>query len=485
MSKFDELIKNKIVANHPLLKGYRDLPKVKDIVEKHAQMLELGENLTDMFSKSPYREERKTDINSLIYEASVVLADSLAQFDFPMPPKVSFNGTKDVKYASTEDEQVIDAVIHFSAQVISPSGVRKEFNIPIPVTSGQVMPPSMVQVDGKSAVLSQHTIDTILDNATSWELPPLREHQFSPPLNRFEKEMAVEMRNTMGWQARENDPKHYLNQKYKASRREAVKATPSGFEQALELMEKAKEAGEDTFPRPWHHVLRNYVLEVVSTAHKDKWEPHLINLGFVLNPNGVATNSRTAQVNIEKDYESSAAAREWVDRIMMDEQISLMVQDLINNNPHLSSESLGKALQDSLGDEMDPPFLWTEVADELYRAFANLERSVEMVAKKDAQLFHGVEDLLDDDEGMEKEIELEVSDIPETLWERMYPETRTPIEVNDPVKFKGQGGNHTKGMIVDIDPDNDFLIIKSKGMEYRISVDDIEPMPSTFKKMYE
>ncbi|MDC1299870.1 hypothetical protein N8Z24_00025 [bacterium] len=483
MSKFDELIKNKIVANHPLLEGYRNLP---EIGERTAQSIELGEHLSDMFSRSPYEEERRKDINSLMYEASVVVADSLAQFDFPMHPKVSFNGAKDVKFAKHDETEVIDAVIHFTAQVMSKSGVRKDLEIPVPISSGMVMPPSMMKVDGKSVVLSQHSIDQVMDNNTSFELPPLREHQFSPPMSKFEKEMAVEMRNTMGWQAREIEPEHYMNQKQSA-KKEAIKATPSGFDQALDLMKTAKEAGEDTFPRPWHHVLRHYVLEVVSTAHKDKWEPHLINLGYCINPNGHATNSRSAARTAQAapDFRSSSAADELVNSILSDEQTALLAQNIIENQQSSSFISLGEALQRELGDEMDPPFLWTEVAEELYRSFINLEESMQFEGAKQSQLYHGVEDLLDDDLGMEKEIELEVSDIPETVWERMYPETRTPIEVNDSVKFKGHGGNSTKGMIVDIDADNDFLIIKSKGMEYRINVEDIEPLPSTFKKMYE
>jgi len=396
MSKFEDLIKDKVVADHPLLKGYRDLPKLREVLEKHAETLtKRGEDLSDMFSKKPPKSEQPKDMRSIIYKASEVLGEVLAQFDFPMIPKVNFNCTRDVKYAKHDDTQVIDAVIYFTAHMLSKTGIRKDAEIPIPVVSGEVTIPSIMEVDGRPMVISQHAIDEVLGRLTSYAVPQLREHEFSLPLERSEREVRVEIRNTMGPQAVENKPELYLNQKLGAEK-QAVKMTPAGFEQVVELLEAAQESGEDTFPRTYGHVLRHYVLEVVNTAEKDKWEKHLINRGFCLNPWGKATTSRHAQV-----------------------------------------------------------------------------------------MMPGVEDFFDNEDGMEKDMEFEVSDIPESVWDRMYPGTRTPIEVNDSVKFPGSGSSNSRGMIVDIDPEKDFLIIKSRGMEYRVEVDSVEPLPSTFKKMYE
>jgi len=65
----------------------------------------------------------------------------------------------------------------------------------------------------------------------------------------------------------------------------------------------------------------------------------------------------------------------------------------------------------------------------------------------------------------------------------MYPNTKTPIEAGDSVKFNGLDGS-IRGKIVELDPDANTMIVNAKGMEYRVTVDDIEPLPRTFKKMW-
>ena len=87
---------------------------------------------------------------------------------------------------------------------------------------------------------------------------------------------------------------------------------------------------------------------------------------------------------------------------------------------------------------------------------------------------------------MEKEVDMEVSGPPTDMEEvieaiiKNYPGTRTPIEPEDNVKFN----KNQRGCIVEVDAENDFLIVKSKGQEFRVKVDDVEPLPGTFKKMY-
>lgn len=66
---------------------------------------------------------------------------------------------------------------------------------------------------------------------------------------------------------------------------------------------------------------------------------------------------------------------------------------------------------------------------------------------------------------------------------RMYPSTKTPMESGDKIKFNGNDGP-IRGKIVEIDPQNDYLIIESNGMRYQVHCDDIEPLPATFQKMW-
>jgi len=65
---------------------------------------------------------------------------------------------------------------------------------------------------------------------------------------------------------------------------------PAGYDLVLEDMVKAEEGGLDTFPRPYSHIERNYILRRYPTCSRDKWLPHLINDGFALNPYGKGPN---------------------------------------------------------------------------------------------------------------------------------------------------------------------------------------------------
>jgi hypothetical protein len=65
---------------------------------------------------------------------------------------------------------------------------------------------------------------------------------------------------------------------------------PAGYDLVLEDMVKAEEDGLDTFPRPYSHIERNYILRRYPTCSRDKWLPHLINDGFALNPYGKGPN---------------------------------------------------------------------------------------------------------------------------------------------------------------------------------------------------
>ena len=72
MPNFDKLVKNKTVANHPLLAGYRNLPNVRKAIEKHAQDLQ-KEDFNDILSLREEHGEKPRNINEMIYEASSFL----------------------------------------------------------------------------------------------------------------------------------------------------------------------------------------------------------------------------------------------------------------------------------------------------------------------------------------------------------------------------------------------------------------------------
>lgn len=79
--------------------------------------------------------------------------------------------------------------------------------------------------------------------------------------------------------------------------------------------------------------------------------------------------------------------------------------------------------------------------------------------------------------------DIEEENIEEKIKSLNYPGTKTPMEPGDPVKFNGNGGPF-QGKIVEVYPEENNMIIKSKGLEYRVQVEEIEALPSTHKKMY-
>jgi hypothetical protein len=69
------------------------------------------------------------------------------------------------------------------------------------------------------------------------------------------------------------------------------------------------------------------------------------------------------------------------------------------------------------------------------------------------------------------------------LLDWFYEGTKTPIEIEDKIKFDGYDGP-IRAQVVELDFDKDAVIVKAKGIEYRVNRNDIRPLDSTFKKMY-
>lgn len=280
MPIFSELIKDKTVKNHPLLQGYRNLPNIRESLNKHAQ--ELG----DMFSSpAGYQEEPKRDLRATIHEASSVVQDAFTQFEIPIFPKISYNNVKGLKYARHDDTQITDGNVLFNVAFKALSGVGKNASVMVPIVGGEVIPPSVMEVDGRMYTISQQDLNTVLGKVTAYELPPIRD-QYEAPLDKEEREQAVANRNEMGWQPRKHEPRNYMMQDTRQASEKTAKGIPSAYKTVKEMMEKAEEDGLDSFPRPYIHVLKNYIMEVVNTASRDAWEPHLINQGFCINPYG-------------------------------------------------------------------------------------------------------------------------------------------------------------------------------------------------------
>ena len=211
---------DKKFEDHPLLRGYKSFPKIRENLLKHAQELS-AIDLVDAFSSSQHVIDKK-DLRNTVFEASKSVHDIFASFNMPIFPKISLRDVKGVKYASHDNSEVVGGCINFNVELTALSGVKKTATVPVAICEGEIVPPCVMDIQGSIYLISQKEIDGILERITSYELEPIRKHMFAPPLTRFEKETATAIRNEIGWKAREKDNKRYLQQKSSSSKKASL-----------------------------------------------------------------------------------------------------------------------------------------------------------------------------------------------------------------------------------------------------------------------
>lgn len=395
--KFEDLIKDPKVANHPLLDGYHNQKSIGEYLSRD----EFSDELSGMFAREIAGPETK-GLRDFALEASTVLQDTLNQFDYPMAPIVRYMKHSDVKHSKVDPDNVVSGRFDYDVTFRTIKGQKRNATIPVHVNKGEIISPSILYVEGRKEVISQYVIDQLLDKVSFYQLPQIRE-QFDAPLSRQERENAASIRNDMGWRETKSEPMSYMTrrlhkrsrpvqrtrpmQRKRALRPPLIKSTGpvmnAAYKAVLDEMKTAENEGRDTFPRNYDYILRNYILNHVSVANKDQWMIPLINDGYCLNPYGVNVRVKRAGV---KSWKA-------LDRVNAD---------------------------------------------------------------------------------IEKEMEMEINGTPIN-----YEDTKIPMEVSDSVTT----GKGFKCNIVEINPENNTIIVKSKGKEYLVSVSDIEPLPETVKKM--
>ena len=105
----------------------------------------------------------------------------LSNYTFPIAPDISYTA---VKNASTDDNNCTvdgDALITVNFRTLS--GVKKAADIVIPIRNGELLEPATIQVDGRSYIVSQSAIDSIIKSATFYNKPIIGD-VFSNPLDR-------------------------------------------------------------------------------------------------------------------------------------------------------------------------------------------------------------------------------------------------------------------------------------------------------------
>lgn len=231
---------------------------------------------------------------------------------------------------------------------------------------------------------------------------------------------------------------------------------PSAYEQVVKLMESAKDLGVDSFPRMYEHIEREYILDVLNTASRDQWEMHLINDGWCINSKERLFRKKKSQVSLPR-Y-SVCPVKKDIDKHTYDFNINDLEESVFDTDDY--SEAINKS--NVISSENN--------------------NNVAVVDNESHTIPHVTSNFRYDNGKFSRKAQVEeFEEMEESPVNRTYPGTKTPLEPGDKVRFHG-GGSTYQGKIVEVD--DEYLIIHSKGMEYRVPVEDAEPLPSTHKKMY-
>jgi hypothetical protein len=493
MSDFDKLMKDPRVAGHPLLKN--SMKKWSDS-EFHG--------LNDMFSSNnPYKRESKKDLTNLVKDATLAVQDMLDQFDTPMMPQIRFLNHRDTKYARNDETRVVSSVLSFDVEFMTLTGVKRVASVPVTVRESEVIPPSIMYVNGAAEVISQGVIDGIIGRATSYALPSVREG-YEPLLNGPEREMAVKVRNERGWVENGTAYKNYLMRK-NMKRKKSQDFGPD----------------DDWTKEAYDFFIEDLAYDAMNRIEKTlKSDDDLKTVSDVLN--WMVKNDTLLESNIQNQIVSHKGTMQAIERFSSnfkddsvkdnysdEDYYAAVIADVKSKmsklNKNSNKKKAGMPVPSAYQLVMeDMKKAEKEGKDSFPRAFHHILRNYILnhvataykdqwmiplindgyclnpygtnIRVKSAKTWKDLERSKKAQE-LEKEVELEVTDKPVDMGEQFYPGTKTPIEISDSVKFGDK-----KGTVVELM--GEHVIVKSKGMEYRVPTEEIEPLPSTFRKMY-
>lgn len=145
--------------------------KIKDVM-----LVTRANKLVWDLSKDKTDDYRKIELSPNL-EAIQFVGEILSEFEFPIAPRLFYAG---MRRKSGTGNQIDEGQIWVRAELVSATGIKDEFTIPIEVSDGHMLPPSLVINDGTVNIIAQSTFDEILDRITSYREVPFRRHMFSP-----------------------------------------------------------------------------------------------------------------------------------------------------------------------------------------------------------------------------------------------------------------------------------------------------------------
>jgi hypothetical protein len=325
----------------------------------------------------------------------------------------------------------------------------------VPIDRSRIIPPAILELDGRLYTIGQASIDEIVERSTSYQTEKLRD-MYDPPLEGDELVMAVENKYDVGYIPRDSGD---IFDVVKRSRK--MSKVHGAYELVTDAMREADKAGEDSFPRQWSYLAQKYILPIVDSASPDVWMDQLINDGFCINPYGVNRGRPTTTASKKAQFDDEGFEGPFIiDLPGFEGKVFESYED--------AYEALGSEYMEESRGQADKysPAISDASSGEILDELSTFIREAKKAQVKDEEF--------DDEEEILDSMDVEP---------RLYPGTKTPIEPEDKVKFNGHEGP-IRGKIVEVDPSDDYLIIESKGIRYQVHCDDIEVLPSTFSKMY-
>lgn len=203
-----KLLEKDHVKNHPWFANRSSrINQRRERILKHSQSIS-GDfsqktNLNDIFSNADNYGllNKSKKLPDLIRVAMEVARESLDQLEFPIRPTLDYERVRNVKSAGSSDD-VLSGTIMLLCKCTTKMGTKQSFEIPVAISGGNVVPPSVIRFQGRDQVLAQSTINSIIDRVSSYELEPVRK-MFSPLMTKDERAISSETRNEIGYTARE------------------------------------------------------------------------------------------------------------------------------------------------------------------------------------------------------------------------------------------------------------------------------------------
>ncbi len=297
-----------------------------------------------------------------------------------------------------------------------------------------------------------------------------------------------------------------------ARKQGSEKGVPRAYALVVEDMQKAKDDGTDTFPHLYSYLEHNYILKRIPTCDKDKWEVPLINDGWAINPwerGRRRRGSKEAEVEFfggdktgmfgtENDTDKWAILVDGYFELFNTEEEASKMWEALGLNVRYAEDTLFGSF-----DILKPGFVPTYINDwvppsGIDKLSGKKETNLLDYKKYSEDRLDSLSSVRSPDEPYEnnfdfsilfepikkdKEAQAEPDEDYNLIEPKTYSGTRMPIEIDDTVKFEGTDGP-IRGSISEVSDDEDWVIVRAKGIEYRVHFEDVQPLNNTYKRKW-